>query len=286
MRIQLYKNRVMKHHNTKILESGTYNTPLSTVPSTIYNGLFLNNGIGSPQNVGNTWRNIIFTDPTNMTQSVHFGSTMVVDILIIAGGGGGGSAPAHYGGGGGGGGDLILYRGLTMSAGTYSILVGSGGIGNPGFPGATGGSGGNSSISGLTIAKGGYGGCSSTLNATNGGTNSLFPIPISGVTDGGGGGNGTFEDGYPGSSSAGGDGGSGLNIGSTDGITQYSGGNPGQPGTTQYSCGGGGGGGITANTPGFPGVAGYAGDGGGGGSYPSGAGGNAQSGVVIIAWKI
>ena len=78
------------------------------------------------------------------------------EYLVVAGGGGGGH---NVGGGGGAGGLRTNLSGhplaggtYTLSAGSYTVTVGAGGIGdNPGYPGS----------------------------ATNGGDSNFFPTPVS-----------------------------------------------------------------------------------------------------------
>ena len=84
-------------------------------------------------------------------------SNVYARILVVAGGGGGsGYEPYSYGGGGGAGG-LLYYSNFLMTAGTYTVTIGTGGLGT--IP-ATNGS--NSSIIGGSISYtaigGGHGG--------------------------------------------------------------------------------------------------------------------------------
>lgn len=75
-----------------------------------------------------------------------------VDVLIVAGGGGGGG----WGGGGGAGG-LVDVTSVSLSPGSYSIVVGAGGsAGTTAY--TSGGDGGNSSAFSQTVAVGGGGG--------------------------------------------------------------------------------------------------------------------------------
>lgn len=69
-----------------------------------------------------------------------------VDILIIAGGGGGGGT-GNNGGGGGGAGGLVYASSQSLTAGTYSAVIGVGG--------AVGQNGSNSTFTGQTAAVGG-----------------------------------------------------------------------------------------------------------------------------------
>ena len=109
-------------------------------------------------------------------------SSKAVDYLIIGGGGGGG----HHSGGGGGAGGLVWQTAQTLSAGTYAIVIGTGG--------------------------------NTPTNASGGnGTNSTFN---SKVALGGGGGNGTGSSGA--GYNNGGSGGGGLRGGSAGVSTQNS----------------------------------------------------------------
>jgi hypothetical protein len=74
---------------------------------------------------GNTYRIHKFTSSGNFIVS----TTTTVDYLIIGGGGGGG----FYSGGGGGAGGLVWETGVSLSAATYGVVIGTGGAsGNPG----------------------------------------------------------------------------------------------------------------------------------------------------------
>jgi len=91
-----------------------------------------------------------------------------VDVLVVGGGGGGGANSSNYGGGGGGGGGVIHRRSFVVSAGTYSVSVGEGGV--------IGKNGGDSSVFGLTAYGGGggakYGGNVGNDGASGGGSTS------------------------------------------------------------------------------------------------------------------
>ncbi|MAH14047.1 MAG: hypothetical protein CMO33_09965 [Verrucomicrobia bacterium] len=79
-------------------------------------------------------------------------SAGVIDVLIVAGGGGGGG----WGGGGGAGG-LVDVSSVSISPGSYSIVVGAGGSkGTTAY--TSGGDGSNSSAFSQTVAVGGGGG--------------------------------------------------------------------------------------------------------------------------------
>ena len=104
------------------------------------------------------------------------GSGEVVDYLVVAGGGGSSLTGGDAAGGGGGGGlryyanpscnpqsgnpgsPLNAPAGITVTASTYPITVGGGGVGSAASPGGPyGGSGSNSVFSTITSAGGGYG---------------------------------------------------------------------------------------------------------------------------------
>jgi len=80
-----------------------------------------------------------------VTQAGSGGAPTTVDYLVVAGGGG-------SGGGGGGGGGFRMAPGLPVTATTYPVTIGAGGVG-----GRTPGS--NSVFSTITSAGGGGGGC-------------------------------------------------------------------------------------------------------------------------------
>ena len=146
----------------------------------------------------NNTNKIVFNGNENINNkykiyTVKFTIDKYVDILVIGGGGGGG-----YGGGGGGGGALKLYNNIKLPAGTYKIIVGSGGKGGVNKEGEyLGEYGYNTSIERIDnddiefnniIVSGGGGGGSYEKNASR--------VPITGnlgdydYTSGGGGGGG------------------------------------------------------------------------------------------------
>ena len=235
-----------------------------------------------------------------------------VDYLVVAGGGGGG---ASAGGGGGAGGmrfSSATYCGpcaagsaLTVSASTYPVTVGSGGIGA--FP-SDSTSGSNSVFSTITSTGGGRGGSNQFpgTNGSNGGSagggsgpgsagcgNSPATSPAQGTPGGnggsnvGGGGGGHSQSGRGGSTPGEqGDGGDGTSISISGSSTAYAGGGGGSS-----NCGGGvagtGGTGGGANGS-FDGgaAAGTANTGGGGGGGRCCvAQGNGGKGIVIIRYK-
>jgi hypothetical protein len=89
-------------------------------------------------------------------------SSGTVDALIVAGGGGASS-------GGGGAGGIVSLASYAITAGTYAVVVGSGGAGqNPGTSHGT--NGGNSSVFGYTAIGGGGGGNRVSGTAGSGGS--------------------------------------------------------------------------------------------------------------------
>lgn len=222
---------------------------------------------------------------------------ITVDALIVAGGGGGGgnlNFGSDRGAGGGAGGYLTTRD--TLAAGSYGVVVGSGGVGEDyesgtnggsssfydtvaigggggggggaGSPGQDGGSGGGGQVQSgtLRIGKGISG---QGNNGGNGGTSSSY--------GGGGGGGAGAVGGNASTGEIGGTGGAGLQW--LNG-TYYAGGGAGGSSSGAALSGGVGGGGDsaqhgTANT----------GGGGGGMHYPSTPSvGNGGSGVVIVRY--
>jgi hypothetical protein len=210
------------------------------------------------------------------------GTDGTVDVLIVAGGGSG----AHGLGAGGGGGGVVDTTTLSsvpkpvLSAGTYSIVVGAGGIGpvsgegiftsNDSNPSQNGG---NSSAFGLTAlgggggghhrevmgpgragGSGGGGGARSVISGTSPGGAALQPSSSSGgygnpggtgrdgvnYPSGGGGGAGQAGETAPNNSSRGGKGGDGV-VSTIDGNSFYYGGGGGGCGHTNGQGAGNGG---------------------------------------------
>jgi len=257
-----------------------------------------------------------FTDSSSTFTILDGGVNVVCDILIVGGGGaGGGTSGPKAGGGGGSGGYQYLSR-RSLAPGSYSVTVGSGGVGNQN---QTGASGGNSIFGSFDASIGGGGGAGTDV-ASNGGSGGSG----GGVTEGGGtSGTGAYNQGGPGGDSGyssggiltgsggGGCGSFGINgsgsIGGTGGIGVYN------TITGSIICYGGGGGGgayspdVIVATGGIGGIGGggtggfsgnvysanggdatYYGGGGGGGSSsynsPS-AGGNGYNGIVIVRYE-
>ena len=238
--------------------------------------------------------------------------TQSVDYLIVAGGGGGGR---NAGGGGGAGG--MLTGTVTLSAGTYAITVGDGGVGQTSSFSNPGDSGNDSTFYGLT-AIGGGGGASDGNPGINGGSGGGSGRDAG--AGGGAGGTGVTGQGNAGAAQNGyntGQGGGGSGSVGAQGTGSTDGGNGGD-GTTSnisgtnviYAVGGGGGGGFSSTTTGGTGSAdgggkgAYAtsgsatqatagtantGNGGGGGnwdSYGNHNGASGGSGIVIVSYTI
>jgi hypothetical protein len=209
-------------------------------------------------------------------------------ILVGGGGGGGGGQTIAYGGGGGG---QVLQGSFTNTyLNTYTITVGSGGIGGINFPAQNGLNSSITSNAPLSItSSGGLGAPYNTTptygnggNSGSSGTGGVFyngfppaPSTINGVNGGGG---SSGQQGVP-------SGNGGLN--NTN--SQYGGGGGGGSGNGFTSggsgVGGGGNGGSGQSGSIFNGTNGTANTGGGGGgsSFASNTGGNGGSGVVILS---
>ena len=302
-------------YSTSVSATGTGIT-YSVTSGSLPTGLSLNSSSGEitgTPTVASTFNfTITATNTYNQTTprafSIAVASVIPISYLVIAGGGSGGTG--YYGGGGGAGG--LLESTTTLSPNTtYTITIGTGGVGTT-SPTQRGGNGGNSSISGtgfstITTVGGGGGGSRNgdqsggNSNGANGGSGggASFPSSSGGVGI------------YPGSTylnqaRQGYDGGSTI-------TAQYShgGGGAGQIGHDQPTFGnrgggdgvastitgtsvyyaGGGGGALGAQTGGQGGgggtnTAGTAntGGGGGGGSGNGTQGGNGGSGVVFIKY--
>lgn len=234
--------------------------------------------------------------------------TIKMDILVVAGGGGG--SGSHKGAGGGAGG-LITGEIDMPKAGSYDIVIGTGGAGAIGFSG-NGANGTDSTFLGMTAIGGG-------ADASPGGSGSGGADTFSRVgygyegqgfngglgasgNAGGGGGGGASEVGFDGVGSQGGAGGDGkritfittaiadtYNIGEADGTDSnyFAGGGGGTYKSTETGTGGAGGlggGGQGSDNPTDDGDDALANSGGGGGgALQSGRdSGDGGSGVVVI----
>ena len=242
---------------------------------------------------GTTYRVHVFTTTGNSTFTVAKGGE--VEYLVVAGGGAG--AQDFAGGGGAGG---LLTGTTTVSAQSYTIVIGAGG--NRPTGGSTQGAGtsamgSNSSVFGLTAIGGGAGaGSASSNNAGSGGSGG-------GAGSGRSAGSGTSGQGSNGvstGSGVGGGGGGAGGVGLTNGnggigiFTRltgypifYAGGGGGTGSSNESRPGGLGGGGTNtgyqaASNNGTPNT-------GGGGSafYGSwGGAGNGGSGIVIVRYPL
>ena len=220
-----------------------------------------------------------------------------VDYLVIAGGGGGGSytAGVDFGRGGGAGGyressgnsgpytasPLATPTGITVTATTFPITVGSGGAGRP-SPGAPGTNGNNSVFNTITSTGGGGGGSHTTSGQPGGSGGGGSPTEGNGNTP-----PTSPPQGFPGSNQGGGAGGPGKN-GTTSSINGTSTTRAGGGGGVDSPGGTGGGGTYTVPRSEIDGTANTGGGGGGGGA--SGApgvqgGGAGGSGIVIIRYQ-
>lgn len=238
------------------------------------------------------------------------------DYLVVAGGGGGGSNA----GGGGGAGGLRLATAQNLSASSYTVIVGAGGMYGATDSSTTATSGGNSSINsysatggargsmnGFNGDSGGSGGGASGSGYVGGSGNAGSYSPVEGfaggngvsLAGGGGGGSGAAGSNGSGSTTAGA-GGAGTNsynsttftdwlTATTTGVSGYlaGGGGGGSEGGTKGNGGSGGGGaGGQSNANGTAGTI-NTGSGGGGGSNGSTVyGGLGASGLVIIRYAI
>ena len=241
-----------------------------------------------------------FTSPGTFT----IDNDVTANILVVAGGGSGGranwtSTSSSEGCGGGGAGGLRYRSSISMSPGTYTVEVGTGG------PGGTNSdlfdNGSPSFISGISSATGGgvAAWCPATAVAANpsgpgslywgrkggcgggaagpgstGGAALVSPDGISPTAQG-------FAGGNSNAIGNGGGGGGAGGAGSNNVTTANTGGGPGLPYSISgsnytYSAGG------NVNTNGVDGV--NYGDGGGGSPFGSTNAGGGADGIVIISW--
>lgn len=221
-----------------------------------------------------------------------------VEYLIGAGGGGGGS---FAGGGGGGGG--VKTGSVSMTSGTFPVVVGGGGAGAVGNAGP-GANGGNSTFNGLTATGGGggAGGNGSAAAAGGSGGGGAYASAAGGAGTGGQGNNGGTGGGATYYAAGGGGGTATVGVNSTTGQLGGKGGDAlayGITGAMEYlGAGGGGSGSVLPSAMGglggtgnanytnpsaaFSGTANKAD--GGGGAF-NGAAGSGGSGVVKLRYK-
>lgn len=230
-------------------------------------------------------------------RSIPTDSLISVEILIV---GGGGAGSVRDGGAGGAGG--VISSSVSISAQSYPIIVGAGGVGVTSIPPVAGEDGQPSSAFGL-VAIGGGGGGQAGQQGRSGGSGGGNGGGTSGLASGG---LGTAGQGFNGGralvgpytgAGGGGAGGPGSNV-TVDEVG--SNGGPGIQssisGTAQFYAGGGGGSGITTNGIGGSGVGGNGsggiatsgapntGSGGGSSRNTGGTSGSGGSGVVIIRY--
>ena len=268
--------------------------------------------------------NIVTSDGTyvyhTFTSSGSFipSEALSVDYLVVAGGGGGGW---NTGGGGGAGGYRTSIGGtaLSLTAKSYPVIVGAGGVGGTSGKGtngadsifstitATGGGGGGSGDTGILAGNsGGSGGGSArggiTANVAGGAGNAGSYSPVEGyaggangpTTPGGnsGGGGGSSAVGAAAVANQSGAGGNGTSNSISGTAVTYAGGGGGGSYSTARGLGGTGGGGNGAldGTAGSSGTVNLGGGGGGGNNNnsPSGSinGYAGGSGIVIIRYAI
>jgi hypothetical protein len=271
--------------------TGWYNGGL-TPPSTFATG-----GTQTTATVsGMTYTVHSFTTTGATTFTVN--STVNVEYLVVAGGGGGGVGRA--GGGGGGG---FVEGAMTMSPGTYTITVGTGGT--AGLNDSQGGDGGASSIAALVTTVGGGGGGGWTTNtgrnggsgggASSGGAASGTKTPGTATAGTGQNGSSNFDGQYGGGGGGAGSyaftsvsrvGGNGCQSQMRGTLVYYAGGGGAGSAGGSSSAGGLGGGGAGSTTNGVAATAGTAntGGGGGGGEGYTGPGGAGGSGIVVIRY--
>ena len=229
---------------------------------------------------------------------------LTCDYLVIAGGGSGGSAYEGGGGGAGGlrstvgttGGGGSLESPLSLSAQSYSVIIGAGGTSvNPERNGIAGS---NSTFATITSIGGGYGACGGNNEAGGSGGSG------GGTARSLGAGSGTSGQGFAGGNGggdvAGGGGGAGV-AGYSHGpggagvaISTWA--SPTGTGVSNYYAGGGGGGNSGAGGAGGGGaghptaaasaVANTGSGGGGARTYSPGSSGNGGSGLVIVRYAM
>ena len=234
------------------------------------------------------------TSITNTDPTLTGAATAEVEYLIIAGGGAGAADGSTTNGNGGGGAGGYIPGSALLTAQTYAVVVGAGGVGALSANAVTGG---DSSFNSITADGGGGGGYYVNTPGEGGGSGGG-----GGANSGAGGGvttAGFGNAGEAGSSGQGGGGGGAGEAGGTDGTGQggdglassitgssvtRAGGGGGSRASGGARAGGDGGGGAGGN--GGAGGDGSANTGGGGGAGVSGGeSGSGGSGIVIIRYK-
>ena len=234
------------------------------------------------------------TSITNTDPTLTGAATAEIEYLIIAGGGAGAADGSTTNGNGGGGAGGYIPGSALLTAQTYAVVVGAGGVGALSANAVTGGDSSFNSITADGGGGGGYyvntpgegggsgGGGGATSGAGGGVTTAGFGNSgEAGYSGGGGGGGGAGEDGGTDATGQGGDGLASSITGSS--VTRAGGGGGSIPSGTAKVGGDGGGG---AGGSGGAGTDGSANTGSGGGAGVSGGeSGSGGSGIVIIRYK-
>jgi hypothetical protein len=106
------------------------NSVITTKPKNIGHPIAVhNNNLLPTTNIPNTLSYYYMFSTPNVVHSINFPSDTICDILMVGGGGSGGNGNSTSGGGGGGG-TVIYKKDALVSAGTYNITVGDGGVNN------------------------------------------------------------------------------------------------------------------------------------------------------------
>ena len=258
-----------------------------------YVGLMTATSSGATVTTSGNYKTLTYTSTGSFTL-LEAPTGSIIEVLLVGGGGGGGTG---YGGGGGAGG-YYYNSALSMSAGTYPIVIGAGGTNSVGSlaVGTSGsdttfnsisaiGGGGGGEYNSTSVAKAGNGGSgggaggSGTLSAnigtgTSGQGNNGGVAAGSSVTNAiGGGGGGAGAVGSAASGTVAGNGGIGI-------LNPISGSTTGQlVSSSYYISGGGGGGGYGTAT------AGTGGSGGGGAGTVSSHNGWLPQSVNFSTWN-
>ena len=234
------------------------------------------------------------TSITNTDPTLTGAATAEIEYLIIAGGGAGAADGSTTNGNGGGGAGGYIPGSALLTAQTYAVVVGAGGVGALSANAVTGGDSSFNSITADGGGGGGYyvntpgegggsgGGGGATSGAGGGVTTAGFGnAGEAGYSGGGGGGGGAGEVGGTDATGQGGDGLASSITGSS--VTRAGGGGGSIPSGTAKVGGAGGGG---AGGSGGAGTDGSANTGSGGGAGVSGGeSGSGGSGIVIIRYK-
>jgi len=275
---------------------------------------------GDEYTPGDGWKYHVFTSNGNLTVSSGSDS---VQYVVVAGGGGGGGGDVGAGGGAGGyrsnvpgfpsGGGAAAEGDMTLSPGSYAVVVGPGGPGS-GSSGSDASDGSDSSFNGIVALGGGGGASWGSATGRSGGSGGGSVSTRAGAS-------GTAGQGYAGASGRGGPhypqgGGGGAGApGENSRNNDFAGNggfgvvNPfgevtgiGERINRSYWLAGGGGGGVESNAEvgrgglGGGGIGGRqspntnpgngsANTGGGGGGEDSGTGGTGGSGVVMLRYR-